>query len=278
MSSNSASIDSGTNPVSAGTGLSSGAVAGCGGVAPVVRSDGRARDDLRLVRFTKDYQEFPLASVLVETGRTRVAVGVWLEEATRSWLTGSGRGWVTAEYGMLPGATQSRFARESATGKVNGRSQEIQRLIGRSLRMAVDLKKMKEKNLRVDCDVIQADGGTRTASITGGYVALEMACKRLMEKGILSENPIIAPVAATSCGILPGGQVVLDLDYSEDSTAEADINFVFRAGANGPELVEIQGTAEERPFGPAALIEAVTLAQGGCARLFQMQQALLASP
>lgn len=244
-----------------------------------VRADGRAWDELRKVGFTKDYQEFPLASVLMESGRTRVAVGVWLEEVTRPWLAGTGRGWVTAEYGMLPGATHRRFARPSATGRVNGRSQEIQRLIGRSLRMAVDLNKLEEKSLRVDCDVIHADGGTRTASVTGGYVALAMACRRLVERGVLAENPIIAPVAAISCGILSGGRVVLDLDYEEDSSAEADINFVFRAGVGaggGPDLVEIQGTAERQPFGSQALIDAINLAQDGCARLFQMQQEVLA--
>jgi ribonuclease PH len=204
--------------------------------------------------------------VLCSFGRTRVLCTASAEERVPSHVKGSGRGWVTAEYGMLPRATHTRSDREAAKGKQSGRTQEIQRLIGRSLRAAVDLQVMGERQVLIDCDVLQADGGTRTAAITGAYVALGIALKRMQR-----EKALRAPVAAVSIGII-GGQPLLDLDYDEDSAAEVDLNVVGNAAG---ELLEVQGTAERRPFTPAQLNAMVELAQKGLRELHQRQTAAL---
>ena len=227
----------------------------------------RAPDQLRPVVLTPNFTEHAEGSVLCSFGRTRVLCNATAEERVPGHVKGSGRGWVTAEYGMLPRSTHTRTDREAAKGKQSGRTQEIQRLIGRALRAAVDLPAMGERQVVIDCDVIQADGGTRTAAITGAYVALGI-CLRRMQR----EKALRAPVAAVSLGIV-GGQVVLDLDYEEDFGAEVDMNVVGNAAG---ELLEVQGTAEKRPFTPAQLREMVELAQKGLRELHQKQIAALA--
>src|SRR5437868_10119762 len=214
----------------------------------------RGPDQLRTVTLAANFTEHAEGSVLCSFGRTRVLCTATAEERVPSHVKGSGRGWVTAEYGMLPRSTHTRSDREAAKGKQGGRTQEIQRLIGRSLRAAVDLAALGERQVIVDCDVLQADGGTRTAAITGGYVALALAVKRMRK-----EKALRVPVAAVSVGIV-AGELRLDLDYDEDSTAEVDMNVV----ANGSgELLEVQGTAERRGFSPAQLAAMVALAQKG---------------
>jgi ribonuclease PH len=205
----------------------------------------------------------------VKFGHTHVLVTASLEEGVPGWLKGKGKGWVTAEYGMLPRATHTRGRREAAQGKQSGRTQEIQRLIGRALRSVTDLKKLGERQITVDCDVIQADGGTRTAAITGAWVALSLAVKYLLDEGVLKENPITGQVAAISCGVFAGAPV-LDLDYAEDSNAEIDANFVI---ASGGALVEIQATGEERPFSQDEFAALLALAGKGCEELFALQRA-----
>jgi ribonuclease PH len=227
----------------------------------------RAPDQLRPVTLQPNFTEHAEGSVLCSFGRTRVLCTATAEERVPSHVKGSGRGWVTAEYGMLPRATHTRSDREAAKGKQSGRTQEIQRLIGRALRAAVDLQAMGERQVLIDCDVLQADGGTRTAAITGAYVALGIALRRMQR-----EKALRAPVAAVSIGIL-GGQVLLDLDYEEDFAAEVDMNVVGNAGG---ELLEVQGTAEKKPFSPAQLTAMVALAQKGLAELHQKQLAAIA--
>jgi len=226
----------------------------------------RGPDQLRTVQLAPNFTEHAEGSVLCSFGRTRVLCTASAEERVPSHVKGSGRGWVTAEYGMLPRATHTRSDREAAKGKQSGRTQEIQRLIGRSLRAAVDLQVMGERQVLIDCDVLQADGGTRTAAITGAYVALGIALKRMQR-----EKALRAPVAAVSIGII-GGQPLLDLDYDEDSAAEVDLNVVGNAAG---ELLEVQGTAERRPFTPAQLNAMVELAQKGLRELHQRQTAAL---
>jgi ribonuclease PH len=219
------------------------------------------------VSFTRRFTKHAEGSVLIEFGDTQVLCTASVEENVPAFLRGKGQGWVTAEYGMLPRATHTRSAREAAKGKQTGRTQEIQRLIGRSLRAVVDLKALGERTVTIDCDVLQADGGTRTASITGGYIALVDACERLLERRVLSASPIHGQVAAVSVGIV-GGTPVLDLDYAEDSQAETDMNVVM---SNGGGFVEIQGTAEGHAFRRHELDAMLNLAASGAAQLFALQ-------
>jgi ribonuclease PH len=237
-----------------------------------MRPSGRAFDELRPISFTRRFTRHAAGSVLVEFGGTRVLCTASVNEQVPRWIKGKGQGWVTAEYGMLPGSTHTRSDREAARGKQSGRTQEIQRLIGRSLRAAVDLKKLGERQITIDCDVLQADGGTRTASITGGMVALVDAVNGLQRDGLLSEDPLIDFVAAVSVGIYKG-QPVLDLDYPEDSSADSDLNLVM---AEGPKLIEIQGTAEEAPFSRAELNALLDLGESGITQLISAQKAALA--
>jgi len=239
-----------------------------------MRPSGRAADEMRPVSLTRGYTKHAEGSVLVALGDTRVLCNASVEERVPRWLKGKGRGWVTAEYGMLPRSTGERTAREAAQGRQGGRTQEIQRLIGRSLRAVVDLEALGERRVVVDCDVIQADGGTRTASITGGYVALVDAVQHLMERGRIRSSPIHGAVAAISAGIYQG-QPVLDLDYSEDCAAETDMNVVMNdAGA----FVELQGTAEGHAFRMDELTSMLELARTGIDGLMSAQQATLEGP
>ncbi len=236
-----------------------------------IRRDGREPDDLRPVAFTRDFTEMAAGSVLVEFGRTRVLCTASVEERVPPWMRGKGRGWVTAEYSMLPGSSPERVDREAQKGRPSGRTQEIQRLIGRSLRAVTDLVAMGEVQITVDCDVLQADGGTRTASICGGYVALHDACSRLLAKGTLTAHPLTDACGAISVGIIDG-LPCLDLDYSEDSRAEVDMNVVMTGAGR---FVEVQGTAEGMPFSRTELDDLVGLAQGGIETVFGLQRELL---
>ena len=231
----------------------------------------RAPDQLREITLTPGFAKHAEGSCLVQCGDTHVLVTASLEETTPSFLRGSGKGWVTAEYGMLPRATGTRMRREAAIGKQSGRTQEIQRLIGRSLRAVVDLSALGERQIVIDCDVLQADGGTRTASITGGYVALAQAIKFMTRTGAVTKPVLKDYVAAVSCGIV-AGTPVLDLDYAEDSTAQTDANFVI-TGAGG--LVEIQGTAEGAPFSDEELATLLGLARKGIGELIGLQKKAL---
>lgn len=228
----------------------------------------RAPDQMRSVRFTRQYTRHAEGSVLVEFGDTKVLVTASIEESVPSFLKGKGQGWVTAEYGMLPRSTNSRMKREAAQGKQSGRTQEIQRLIGRSLRAVVDLKALGERQIVIDCDVIQADGGTRTASITGAWVALHDAIQTLLDKGLLKTTPIIDHVAAISVGIFEN-QAVLDLDYPEDSNCETDMNVVMTGKGH---FVEVQGTAEGVAFSRAEMNALLDLAEAGIRDLVQQQK------
>ena len=236
-----------------------------------MRPSGRAPDQLRSIRFTRRYTKHAEGSVLVEFGDTRVLCNVSIDEKVPNFLKGKGQGWVTAEYGMLPRATGSRMQREAAAGRQGGRTQEIQRLIGRSLRAAIDLKRLGERTLTVDCDVIQADGGTRTASITGACVALHDALSALRARKLLTNDPLRHFVASVSVGIVKGVPV-LDLDYAEDSTAETDMNFVMNEAGG---FIEIQGTAEGETFSVAEMQAMTALAQKGIAELIRQQRAAL---
>ena len=239
------------------------------------RPSGRAPDQLRPVRFVRRFTKHAEGSVLVEFGDTQVLCTASVEESVPSFLRGKGQGWVTAEYGMLPRATHTRTAREAAKGKQSGRTQEIQRLIGRSLRAVIDLKALGERTVTIDCDVLQADGGTRTASITGGFVALSEACEKIVQRRAIAANPIHGQIAAVSVGIC-GGVPVLDLDYAEDSNAETDMNVVMN---NGGAFVEIQGTAEGHAFRRHELDAMLNLAATGLGELFALQaQTLAATP
>ena len=238
------------------------------------RADGRGWNELRPVRIIPRFQSFAEGSALIELGKTRVVCSVSVEERVPAFLRNSGGGWVTAEYSMLPRATVTRSPRDSTQGRVAGRSQEIQRLIGRSLRAVTDLTALGERTLIVDCDVLQADGGTRTAAITGGYVALHQAMHTLANMGILSSVPLKSAVAATSVGIVHDYSL-LDLCYDEDFNAAVDFNVVMTSQG---EFVELQGTAEGAPFTKETIDSLISLADKGIRELFQIQQAALEAP
>ena len=235
-----------------------------------MRPSGRKPDEMRPVSIETGVSKHAEGSCLISVGHTKVLCTASLEESVPGWLKGLGRGWVTAEYGMLPRATGTRMRREAKSGQ-SGRTQEIQRLIGRSLRAVVDLEALGERSIVVDCDVLQADGGTRCASITGGWVALRFCIDWMMKREMLERDPIRDHVAAISCGVY-GGEVILDLDYAEDSEAETDANFVI-TGSGG--LVEIQATAEEEPFTEEQFNRMLALARQGCAALVQAQKKAL---
>jgi ribonuclease PH len=232
-----------------------------------MRPSGRAPDAMRRVELIPHFNAHAEGSCLVKFGDTHVLVTASVEERLPPWLRGKGEGWVTAEYGMLPRATHTRGQREAAKGKQSGRTQEIQRLIGRSLRAVTDLKLLGERQITLDCDVLQADGGTRTASISGAWVALRLAIDGIMKKNGLTIDPLVAQVAAVSCGV-HGGNVVLDLDYIEDSGAGTDGNFVLTSGGG---LVEVQATAEGATYDEEALLRMLRLARIGCAEIFAAQ-------
>jgi ribonuclease PH len=237
------------------------------------RPSGRAADELRAVSFQRRFTRHAEGSVLVQFGDTRVLCTATIEDGVPGFLRGKGQGWVTAEYGMLPRATHTRSPREAAKGKQSGRTQEIQRLIGRSLRAIIDLSALGERTVTLDCDVLQADGGTRTAAITGSYVALADACNALVARRALAASPLHGQVAAVSVGICRGAPV-LDLDYVEDSSAETDMNVVMK---DGGAFVEVQGTAEGHAFRRNELDALLDLAAGGIGRLLAMQREALAS-
>ena len=238
----------------------------------LTRADGRSPDQLRPVRITRSWLDHAEGSVLVEFGATRVLIAASVTEGVPRWRKGSGLGWVTSEYAMLPRATHTRSDRESVKGRIGGRTHEISRLIGRSLRSVIDYKALGENTIVLDCDVLQADGGTRTASITGAYVALEDAIAWLRARGALKGEPLIGTVAAVSVGVVDGVPM-LDLAYTEDSAAEVDLNVV--ATGTG-EFVEVQGTAEGKPFSRAVLDELLDLGLAGCAELTLLQAEALA--
>jgi ribonuclease PH len=237
----------------------------------MVRVDGREDHQLREVKITRHFTQHAEGSVLIEFGDTKVICTATVEESVPGFLRGQEQGWVTAEYGMLPRSTGSRMRREAASGKQSGRTQEIQRLIGRSLRAVVDMKKLGERQIIIDCDVIQADGGTRTASITGAYVALCDAVNSLLQKELITENPIHDQVAAISVGMFEG-RALLDLNYVEDSGCETDMNVVMTADGK---FIEVQGTAEGVPFSMQEMQQMLALAQQGTQTLMQLQQAAL---
>jgi len=242
------------------------------------RFDGRADDDLRTITFERDYTEMAAGSVLVSFGKTRVLCTASIDEDVPRWMRNSGKGWVTAEYSMLPGASPERIDREAAKGKQSGRTVEIQRLIGRALRASCDMQLLGERQVIVDCDVLQADGGTRTASICGGYLALHDALARLQQNKAIKQHPLHSYCAAISVGIV-GGIPMLDLPYVEDSTAEVDMNVVVlgQPGAE-PKFVEVQGTAEGNAFSRSELDSLLGLAAKGLAEIIDLQALLVASP
>jgi len=244
-----------------------------------VRPDGRLAAELRPVTFERDYTEMPAGSVLVSFGRTRVLCTASIDEDVPRWIRGRGRGWVTAEYSMLPGSSPERVDREAAKGRQSGRTQEIQRLIGRSLRAVTDLTMLGERQVVVDCDVLQADGGTRTASICGGYLALHDALSRLVQRKVIGAHPIDRRCAAISVGIVDA-VAVLDLPYAEDSRAEVDMNVVMTAtpGAIDTRFVEVQGTAEGLAFSRGELDELLSLAEVGIIEIMTLQDELLSFP
>jgi len=237
----------------------------------MTRPSGRTPEQLRSVELIPNYSKHAEGSCLVKCGDTHVLCTASVEENVPGWMRGSGKGWVTAEYGMLPRSTGSRMNREAARGKQSGRTQEIQRLIGRALRAVVDMKALGERQVKVDCDVIQADGGTRTASVTGAYVALHLALQHLVDLKLLDSLPLSDTISAISCGIYKGTPV-LDLDYDEDSDAQTDANFVI-TGKGG--IVEIQGTAEQEPFSEEEFRQLLNLAKQGCTDLSEAQKKVL---
>ncbi len=239
--------------------------------ADAPRKDGRLPDQLREVRITPHYVEWAEGSALIEFGKTRVLCTASVDEKLPPFRMGKGMGWVTAEYAMLPRSTHTRTARESVQGKIGGRTHEIQRLIGRSLRGVVDMLKLGERQITIDCDVLQADGGTRTASITGGYVALALACKKLQQQKLVTRWPLISPVAAISVGIV-SGRPLLDLNYEEDSRAAVDFNVVMLGTG---ELIEVQGTAEGNPFSRDDMDDMLDLAEKGLKQLFLVQEEII---
>lgn len=234
----------------------------------MTRPSSRTPDQMREIEIIPHYSKHAEGSCLIKCGDTHVLCTASVEEKVPGWMRGLGKGWVTAEYGMLPRSTSSRMDREAARGKQSGRTQEIQRLIGRALRAVVDMKALGERQVKIDCDVIQADGGTRTASVTGGYVALHLAMQHLVDLKLLDKLPLTDTVSAISCGIYKGTPV-LDLDYDEDSDAETDANFVI-TGKGG--IVEIQGTAEQAPFSEEEFGQLLGLAKKGCDELTVMQK------
>ncbi len=235
------------------------------------RPSRRAANELRKIRLKTGAAKYAEGSCLAQFGNTHVLCAATVEDKVPPWLRGRGSGWITAEYGMLPRSTHTRTAREAARGKQSGRTQEIQRLIGRSLRATADLEALGERQIRLDCDVLQADGGTRTAAITGAYVALHLACQNLVRAGELEKVPLNDMVAAVSCGLYDGVEV-LDLDYDEDSSAQADTTFVLTAGGR---IIEVQGTAEDWPFTRAQFIRLLDLARHGTDQLANAQRAAL---
>ena len=235
------------------------------------RADGRAYDELRPIKITPGFLSFAEGSALIELGKTRALCTVSAEERVPNFLKGSGTGWVTAEYAMLPRATVTRTPRDSSLGRIGGRNQEIQRFIGRSLRAVTDLSALRERTLIVDCDIIQADGGTRTAAVTGAYVALHQAFHTLASMGVISSVPLKSAVAATSVGVVHGN-MLLDLCYDEDGNAAVDFNVVMTSKG---EFVEIQGTAEGKPFSRDTIDKLLSLAEKGIKQLFQIQQTVL---
>lgn len=238
-----------------------------------MRADGRKERELRPIVITPGYIKSADGSVLIEVGDTRVICTAKLEDKVPPFLRNSGKGWITAEYGMLPSSSQVRISREAARGRIGGRTHEIQRLIGRSLRTIADLKSLGERTIWIDCDVIQADGGTRTASITGAYVALVEAARQLIKQGVVQKNPIKDSVAAVSVGIVDG-KPLLDLNYKEDSRAEVDMNFVMTGSGK---FVEVQGTAESAPFTKKGLDRMAEIAQQGIRELLKVQKKVLAT-
>ena len=238
-----------------------------------MRTDGRKERELRPIVITPSYIKSADGSVLIEVGDTRVICTAKLEDKVPPFLRNSGKGWITAEYGMLPSSSQVRISREAARGRIGGRTHEIQRLIGRSLRTIADLKSLGERTIWIDCDVIQADGGTRTASITGAYVALVQAARQLIKQGVVQKNPIKDSVAAVSVGIVDG-KPLLDLNYEEDSRAEVDMNFVMTGSGK---FVEVQGTAESAPFTKKGLDRMAEIAQQGIRELLKVQKKVLAT-
>jgi len=237
----------------------------------MTRTDGRSSTELRPTKVTPGFLAHAEGSVLIEVGRTRVVCAATIEDRVPPFLRNSGKGWVTAEYGMLPRATSTRTQREATAGKVGGRTQEIQRLIGRSLRSVTKLTDLGERTIWIDCDVIQADGGTRTASITGGFVALALAMQRMRELALIRDIPIVDYVAATSVGIVDGA-ALLDLAYDEDSRAEVDMNFVKTGDGR---FIELQGTAEGKPFDKRALDALMDLADTGIKELIEIQKSIV---
>lgn len=237
----------------------------------MLRLDGRTNHELRLVRISPNYLSFAEGSALIELGHTRVLCAVSVEERVPPFLRGKEGGWITAEYSMLPRSTLTRTPREAALGRIGGRTYEIQRLIGRSLRAVTDLAALGQRTLTVDCDVLQADGGTRTAAITGAYVALYLALERLVHQGLLSSLPLKHAVAATSVGVVDG-EVLLDLCYEEDCRAEVDCNVVMTSRGD---FVEVQGTAETRPFSKEIIDQLLSLAEAGIQQLFRAQETIL---
>lgn len=235
------------------------------------RIDGRAPSELRPVKVTRGYLKFAEGSVLIEMGDTKVICAATVEERVPPFLIGKGKGWMTAEYAMLPRSSQKRIQRESVAGKVGGRTHEIQRLIGRSLRAVTDLSLLGERTIYIDCDVIQADGGTRTASITGAYIAVYETISVLVNKGVIKSMPLLDSVAAVSVGIV-GGRALLDLNYEEDSTAEVDMNIIMTGSGR---FVEVQGTAEAEPFSKDSLAELISLASTGISELTSIQKTSL---
>jgi ribonuclease PH len=238
---------------------------------PYKRRDGRAATELRPVELVRDYTEFAAGSVLAVMGKTRVLCTASVDEEVPRWMRGTGKGWVTAEYSLLPGSSRERVSREAARGRQSGRTHEIQRLIGRSLRAVCDLVALGERQIVVDCDTLQADGGTRTAAVTGAYVALHDACSRLVAQRLLTTHPLTEHLAAVSVGIVDGAEM-LDLDYSEDSRAEVDMNVVMTASGR---FVEVQGTAEGLPFTRSELDSMLALAEDGIRTLHAVQAELL---
>ena len=236
-----------------------------------MRPSGRAPDQLRDVTLEIGVSRYAEGSCLARLGQTHVLCTASVEQGVPGWLKGQGRGWVTGEYGMLPRATHTRGRREAAQGKQSGRTQEIQRLIGRSLRSVVDLKLLGDRTITLDCDVIQADGGTRTAAITGAWVAMARACKYLVDEKVIKESPVTGQVAAISCGVF-SGVPVLDLDYAEDSSAEVDANFILSGDGR---MIELQATGEQRPFSDEEFSELMRLAKLGCSQLFDKQRAAI---
>ena len=231
-----------------------------------MRNNNRKKDEIREIKITKEYIKYPEGSVLIELGNTKVICNATVEEKVPPFLKGSSKGWITSEYSMLPRATNTRTKRESSNGKLTGRTMEIQRLIGRSLRAAIDLKKLGERTIMIDCDVIQADGGTRTAAITGGYLALELAVNKLLDSGKITENPIVSKIAAISVGIVDG-EVLLDLEYEEDSRAEVDMNIIMN---DRGEFVEIQGTGEGKTFNLKELNSLLEITRNAFDKLFTL--------